>query len=278
MKDEFISCSSFIVLHSSLSSNMLVAITREVSPSINDCELTYHHKQRIDVGRAVKQHSDYEACLRRLGVEVISLPPEPALPDAVFVEDTAVVVDEVAVITVMGAESRRPETARVAEVLSRYRPLEFLSLPATLDGGDVMRVNRKLFAGLSKRTNREAVLRLRKILEHYDYEVMEVEVRGCLHLKSGCSYLGQNSVLVNRDMIDAARLKEFELIDVPVEERWAANALLIGETVILPDSFPETRALLESRGFKVEAIDVSEFEKAEGGVTCKSIVFNAKSD
>lgn len=257
---------------------MLTAITREVSRSINDCELTYHQKQEIDVGRAVEQHKAYESCLKRLGVEIISIPAEPALPDAVFVEDTAVVVDEVAVITVMGAESRRPETARIAEALSRYRPLEFLSLPATLDGGDVMRVNRKLYAGLSKRTNQDAVIQLRQILKPYDYEVVEVEVRGCLHLKSGCSYIGRNSVLVNREMIDAARLEGFDLVDAPVEERWAANALLIGETVILAESFPKTKALLESRDFKVETVDVSEFEKAEGGVTCKSIIFNIKQD
>jgi dimethylargininase len=252
---------------------MLIAITRAVSSSINDCELTYHPKQPIDVARAIEQHRAYEECLARLGVKVISLPAENDLPDAVFVEDTAVVVDEVAVITVMGAESRWPETATVAEALARYRPLKHLSLPATLDGGDVMRINRKIFVGLSKRTNRDGIARLREILAPYDYEVIEVEVRGCLHLKSGCSHIGRNSVLVNRELVEAARLEEFDFVDVPDEEPLAANALLIGETVIIPDSFHKTRALLESRGFQVETVDVSEFEKAEGGVTCKSIIF-----
>ena len=254
---------------------MLVALTRKVSLCINDCEIMYHTKQPIDVQRAIEQHHAYEQRLVRLGIEVISLPAEPDLPDAVFVEDTAVVVDEVAIITVMGAESRRPETATVAEALSRYRPLKFLAPPATLDGGDVLRIGRKLFVGASKRTNREGIAQLREILEPFDYEVIEVEVGGCLHLKSGCSYIGRNSVLINRGLIDAARLEEFGFIEVPSEEPWAANALLIGETVIIPDTFHQTKALLESRDFQVEAIDVSEFQKAEGGVTCKSIIFNA---
>jgi dimethylargininase len=150
-----------------------------------------------------------------------------------------------------------------------------LSLPATLDGGDVMRINRKLFVGVSKRTNRQATAQLRAILAPYDYEVIEVEVRGCLHLKSGCSYVGRNSVLANRELIDATQLEEFELVEVASAERWAANALLIRETVIIPAAFPHTKAVLESRGFAVETVDVSELQKAEGGVTCKSIIFSA---
>ncbi|HXG94958.1 MAG TPA: arginine deiminase family protein [Blastocatellia bacterium] len=255
---------------------MISAITRAISPSINDCELTFHAKQPIDVARAIKQHQAYEQCLRRLGVRVISLRAEPALPDAVFVEDAAVVVDEIAVIPVMGAESRRPETASISQALKHFRPLEFLRLPATLDGGDVLRIGRKLFVGASRRTNPEGIRQLREILNVYDYEVREVEVPGCLHLKSGCSYIGRNSILVNRALVDATRLEEFDLIEVPDEEAWAANALLINDVVILPESFPKTRALLESAGFHVQPIDVSELQKAEGGVTCTSIIFDAR--
>lgn len=261
---------------------MLIAITRQVSPSINRCELTFHAKTPIDLTKAIRQHEAYEECLRQLGGRVVSLPAEPELPDAVFVEDAAVVVNEVAVIPIMGAESRRPETESLAPALSAYRPLHFMQPPATLDGGDVMRIGRRFFVGASSRTNADGIAQLRSILAPFDYEVTAVDVRQCLHLKSGCSYVGRNAILVNREMIDATRLAEFELIDVPPSEPNAANALVIEDVnegknkpvVIVPLAFPRTIALLESRGFIVKAIDVSEFQKAEGGVTCKSIIFN----
>ena len=252
---------------------MLMAITRAVSPSINACELTFHLRQEIDVARAAIQHQAYEECLRELGVRVISLAAEPDLPDAVFVEDAAIVVDEVAVMTLMGAVSRRTETESLARVLSEYRPIKFMQTPATLDGGDVMRIDRTLFVGATSRTNADGIDQLRDLLAPYGYEVKAVEVTGCLHLKSGCSYIGRNSILINRAGVDAAQLEGFELIDVPATEPNAANALLIDNVVILPASFPQTRAMLEERGHSVRTVDVSEFQKAEGGVTCKSLIF-----
>jgi dimethylargininase len=252
---------------------MLIAITRPVSPSINRCELTFHNKEPIDVSKAAAQHAAYEACLRELGVRIVSLPVEPDMPDSVFVEDTAVVVDELAVIPVMGAASRRPETVSIAAALGAYRSLKFLEPPATLDGGDVMRIGRRLFVGESSRTNAEGIAQLRATLAPPGYEVNAVEVRRCLHLKSGCSYVGRNSILVNREWVDATRFEGFELIDVPAEEPSASNALLIQKTVIVPSAFPRTIAMLETRGFAVRSIDVSELQKAEGGVTCKSIIF-----
>src|SRR5204863_2683547 len=139
---------------------MLTAITREVSASISDCELSFHAREPIDVAKAIAQHKAYRDCLVDLGVRVVSLPAEPELPDAVFVEDPAVVVDEVAVISIMGVPSRRPEARSLADALSRYRPVKFLREPATLDGGDVLRVGRRVFAGLSRRTNREGIAQL----------------------------------------------------------------------------------------------------------------------
>jgi len=273
---------------------MLVAITRQVSPSINRCELTFHAKEPIDLARAIAQHEAYEECLRGLGVRVVSLAAEPDLPDAVFVEDAAIVVDEVAVIPIMGAASRRAEAESLARALSMYRPLKFMRAPATLDGGDVMRTGRRLFVGAPSRTNAEGIAQLRAALTPFDYDVTAVEVKQCLHLKSACSYVGANSILVNREWVDATRLAGFDLIDVPPLERGAANVLLIEDViddakegviagpvedavkdvVIVPSAFPETISLLEARGFNVKAIDVSEFQKAEGGVTCKSIIFN----
>ncbi len=179
----------------------LTAIVREVSSSINDCELSFHARQPIDVPKAIAQHKAYQDCLAELGVRVVSLPAEPGLPDAVFVEDPAVVLDEVAIISNMGAPSRRPEAQSLPNVLSRYRPLRFLAEPATLDGGDVLRIDRSVFVGLSQRTNRDGIAQLRHLLGPYGYDVRPVEVSGCLHLKSACSYLGNDTVLLNRSWI-----------------------------------------------------------------------------
>jgi dimethylargininase len=253
---------------------MLTAITREVSASINNCELSFHPRQPIDVAKAIAQHKAYQDCLAELGVRIVSLPAEPELPDAVFVEDPAVVVDEVAVISIMGVPSRRPEADSLAHALSRYRPVTFLREPATLDGGDVLRIGRRVFAGLSQRTNREAFSQLRDLLQAFDYEVQPVEVRGCLHLKSACSDIGNDTVLINRAWIDAERVRGFQLLDVPDEEPPAANALLVNDVVIIPASFPKTRTLLEQRGFCVRTIDLSELQKAEAGVTCTSLIFD----
>lgn len=254
----------------------LTAIVREVSSSINDCELTFHARQPIDVTRATAQHQAYQDCLASLGVRIISLPAEPGLPDAVFVEDPAFVTDEIAVIANMGAPSRRPEANSLAEALSRYRPLKFLAAPATLDGGDVLRIDRSIFVGLSQRTNQEGIDQLSEFVGS-SYQVQAVEVRGCLHLKSACSYVGRNTVLVNRTWIDPEPLSRFDLLDVPEEEPAAANALLLNDVVIMPASFPRTSALLEARGFNVRTIDVSELQKAEAGVTCTSLIFDADS-
>jgi dimethylargininase len=253
----------------------MIAITRSVSPNINDCELTFHTRRPIDVAKASAQHKAYENLLAELGCEIISLPAQPELPDAVFVEDPALVLDEVAVIFNMGAPSRRSEAPSLAETISRYRPIKLLTAPATLDGGDVMRVGRSLFVGLSQRTNREGVAQLGDLLRPYRYEVQPVEVTGCLHLKSACSHIGRNTILINRSLIDSAPLRDFELLDVPAEEPAAGNALLVNDIVIISASFPRTRSLLEAQGFHVRTIDLSELEKAEAGVTCTSLIFKA---
>lgn len=253
---------------------MLNAITRAVGQCLGDCELSFLSRQEIDVAKAAEQHAAYERRLAEMGVRVHALPAEADLPDCVFVEDPAVVVDELAVMTTMGIASRRGEVKSLARVLSGFRGLEFLRAPASLEGGDVMRVGRTLYAGLSRRTNEEGQRQLAEILSPYDYDVRPVRVTGCLHLKTGCSYLGRGVVLINSEWVDASQLKDFELLEVPSAEPWAANALVIGETVLLPEGFPQTQALIEGRGFRVETLDVSELMKAEAGLTCMSIIFN----
>jgi dimethylargininase len=252
----------------------LMAITRPVSRSINNCALSFHARHPIDVAKATAQHKAYQDCLTALGVQVVSLAAEPDLPDAVFVEDPAIIADEVAIISIMGAPSRRPEAHSLAVALSRYRPIKQLVGPATLEGGDVIRVGRSVFVGLSQRTNREGFSQLRDILGAYNYQVQSVDVGSCLHLKSACSYIGNNSILINRSLVDPAQFRGFELIDVAEEEPAGANALLVRDVVIIPASFPKTRALLERRGFCVQTIDLSELQKAEAGVTCTSLIFN----
>jgi dimethylargininase len=251
---------------------MPTAITRAVSPALDRCELTYLERVPIDVARAVAQHDRYCQCLRALGLDVVTLPADPDLADSVFVEDPVVAVDEVAVIARMGAESRRREAESLAETIARFRPVEWMTAPATLEGGDVFRAGRTLFAGLSQRTNAEGIAQLAKFLAPHGYDVRAVEVRGCLHLKSGACYLGRNTVLANRDWIDAGALAGFRVLDVA--EPWAADVLAIGETILMPAGFPRTQDLLAREGFTVQTVDVSELQKAEAGVTCMSVILD----
>jgi dimethylargininase len=251
---------------------MLSAITRGVSPSLGNCELSYLPREPIDVGLAVEQHRLYEQKLVQLGLRVHSLPAHTDLPDCVFVEDPAVVFEECAVMT-MGIESRRREGESLARFLTGFRTLKSLSEPARLEGGDVMRVGRTLYVGDSVRANEAGRAQLREILSPFDYEVRAVKVHSCLHLKTGCSYLGRGMMLANSAWVDAAQFAEFELLEVPETEPWAANALVIGETILMPEGFPQTRALIEQRDFRVETVDVSQLMKAEAGLTCMSIIF-----
>jgi len=254
---------------------MLTAITRTVSPTLADCELSFIARAPIDVEKATRQHQAYERLLERLGVRVISLPAEPTMPDSMFVEDPALVLDELAVIFPLGSESRRREAPTVARALAPFRKLAFISLPATVEGGDVLRVGHRLFVGLTRRTNAEGIRELTRILEPHNYEIHPVAVTGCLHLKSAVTCLGGNTLLANRAWFDAASLVAFEFVDVDPGEPHAGNALTVADTVIFPASFPKTRVILESRGFHVTAVDISELQKAESGLTCSSLLFDA---
>jgi dimethylargininase len=251
---------------------MPIALTRAVPPSIANCELTHLIREAIDVERAAAQHRQYEATLERLGCRVERLPPLPDLPDSVFVEDAAVVFPELAVITRPGAASRHGETASVAEALGRFRPLVAIGAPATLDGGDVLRVGRSVFVGVSSRTNDDGVRQLRDVVEPFGYSVSSIAIGECLHLKSAVTALGESTLLLNRAWVDASRFASFDIVDVDPEEPFAANALPIDGVVVVAAAFPRTRRRLEERGFAVAAVDVSELAKAEGAVTCCSIV------
>jgi len=254
---------------------MLTAITRAVSPTLSDCQLEHLDRQPIDVPRASAQHRAYEACLRELGARVISLPAAVECPDGVFVEDPALVLDEVAVVTRMGAEARRSESDSLAEAVARFREVRRLREPATLEGGDVMRIGRTLYVGRSRRTNEAGIEQLAEIVAPFGYRVVAVNVTGCLHLKSACCYLGGDKILANREWMDPAALAEFTFVDVAAEEPRGANVLRIGDTVLIPAAFPRTAAALKIAGYEPRLVDTSELLKAEAGVTCMSLLFDA---
>ncbi len=254
---------------------MLIALTRGVSPTITSCELQELSRRPIDIAKAIEQHRCYERCLEELGARVISLPADPRYPDGVFVEDPAIVLDEIAIMTHPGAESRRGEGESIAQVLAEYRSLTWIHDPGTLEGGDVMRIGQSLYVGASRRTNFEGIRQLREVAAPFGYKVVAVPVHGCLHLKSACCYLGEETILANRNWIDAAFLDGYRILDVPKDEPRAANVLRIADTLVIPAAFPKTRALLEESGFKLRPIDASELAKAEGAVTCASLLFEA---
>src|SRR5258707_5558484 len=190
-----------------------------------------------------------------------------------FVEDPAIVLDELAVIFPLGTETRRREAASLAKAIGPFRKVEAVNLPGTVEGGDILRVGTKLFVGLTARTNEEGVRQLRAIVQPHGYEVIAVPVTGCLHLKSAVTHLGRNVLLANRAWFDPAPLAGFEWIDVDPAEPHAANALALAGTIILPASFPSTRARIEACGFHVTPLDISELQKAESGLTCSSLLF-----
>ena len=256
---------------------MLIAITRAVSPTLADCELTHRPRDPIDVALAVSQHARYEEALRSLGATVVHAPPEPALPDAVFVEDTALVFDEVAVITRPGAATRRRETESIARVLSAYKPLQRIQPPGTLDGGDVLVVGRTVYVGVSSRTNRDGLTQLEALLGTWSYEVTPVPLNGCLHLKSAVTRVGERRLLINDRFVRRECFGSLDLVGVDPTEPDGANALWIEQAraVIYPAHYPKTADRLSRAGVEVVPVPSTEVAKAEGGVTCCSILFEA---
>lgn len=254
---------------------MLTAITRAVSPAFSDCELSFIARQPIDLAIANQQHHAYENLLASLGVRLVSLPAEPDLPDSMFVEDPALVLDELAVIFPLGTDRRRPEASTIAAALAPFRKLEYVRLPGTIEGGDILRLDRKLFVGLTARSNAEGIAQLARIVAPHRYDVVSVLVTGCLHLKSAITSLGRNTLLANRGWFDSSFFAGYEWIDIDPAEPNAANALALQGTIIFPSSFERTRARIEARGFHVTPLDISELQKAESGLTCSSLIFEA---
>jgi dimethylargininase len=249
-----------------------VAITRAPGPELVRCELTHLERQPIDVGRAVEQHRAYQDALRATGFKVVELPADPTLSDGVFVEDTALVLDELAVITSPSPPSRRKEWPAIEAALQLFRPVVRLPPTAYLEGGDVLRMGRVLYVGQGGRTQKAGLAALDKIVRALGYKVVPVPLHDSLHLKSACCALDAETVLVNQEWLDPGILSGLRLVNVPADEPRGANVLALPGKTFVSASFPQTADLLCDLGHRVVTLDVSELHKAEAGLTCMSLV------
>ena len=249
------------------------ALVNRPSAALADCELTFLERDAIDVGRAQRQHEAYAEALRALGVDVQVLQVNERCPDGVFVEDAAVILDEVAVITTMGTPSRRGEIPAMRQAIAQVRETTSMALPATLEGGDVLRVGRTLFVGQTSRTNREGAAALQAVARPLGYTVVPVDVPGCLHLKTCITALDDETCLVNRQWLDVTPFAGFALVDVAPGEPWGANVVRLPSGLLMNAAYPETAARVRELGHNVRLVDISEFGKAEAGLTCMSLLF-----
>jgi dimethylargininase len=254
---------------------MKIALTHVVPEGINDCELSFREREPIDLERARAQHADYCRMLGECGFVVAQLNVNARHPDGVFIEDTAVVVDELAVLARPGVESRRGEVEGMEPVLARYRPLARITAPATLEGGDVLRIGRLLFVGRSARTNGEGIAQLDHLLCPHGYRVVPVAMEGCLHLKSAVTALDDRTLLACPGGFDPEPFAGFTVIEAHEDEPESANALRAGGFVCLHAGFRRTVERVRAAGFAVKTVDVSELLKAESGLTCSSILIPA---
>ena len=250
----------------------LRALLRTPSPALAECELTHIERVEIDLDRALAQHRAYAALLTRLGIEATILDPLPDYPDSCFVEDAGLAFPECFVLTFPGVASRRGEPALLRNHLPADRPILTIENPATIDGGDVLTVGKAVFVGLTSRTNRAGVDALAAALAPFGYSVTGVPGEAALHLKTAVTAPDDSTVLINPALIDRNVFAAFDQIECDPAEPFAGNCLRLGGTVVMQSAHPRTAALLAARGYAVETVDVSEFAKAEAGLTCLSLV------
>lgn len=250
----------------------MFALTHLPSPNMADC-LRMHAGPSIDLDLALQQHAGYRRMLERCGAVVETLDINRHLPDCVFIEDTAIILDEIAILCSMGHPSRRDEPAGIEPHIRRRCEIRRIELPATIDGGDVLRVGRRLIVGASGRTNAAAIEALAAAVRPFGYKIDSVPVTGCLHLKSACTALPDGRLLANPAWLDASALREYTIVPVLADEPGAANVAIVGETVCAAAGHPQTEGLIRDLGFRLETADLSEFAKADGCVTCLSLLF-----
>jgi len=247
------------------------AVVRPVPDSYDHCVRT--NTEKIDVALAKAQHREYCNALQELGLKLVWIKGDSTLSDSCFVEDTAIVVGEKAIVCNMKIKSRAKEVVEVARVLEKLKETHYIKPPATIDGGDVLKVEDKILVGLSARTNVQAVHQLENILKNYSLQVVRVKIQNVLHLKSACTYLGSNSVIFSKGFFDTEILRDYEKVVVPRGEEYAADCLAINGVVLMAKGYPKSRRLLEKRGFLVRELEFSEFRKGEGALTCLSIIW-----
>jgi dimethylargininase len=262
---------------SHLQSIRRIAVTHVPPESLEQGERSFVGRDPIDMERARAQHVAYCDLLYTLGCEVVILNANHAYPDAVFVEDTAVVLDEIAILASPGAESRRGEVVGIEAELVNHRVIARIELPGTLDGGDVVLAGRVILVGKSARTNEEGATQLARLVAPHGYVVRRVGLHDCLHLKSACCALPDGRLLVNPKWVELKDLRGFDIVEVHADEPFAADVLTIGRTVVSAAAHPQTAALIGALGFDSRTVDLSEFAKAEGGVTCLSLILQARA-
>jgi dimethylargininase len=249
------------------------ALVRDISDAIESCELTHLDRVSIDLERARSQHAAYGRALSAAGCQLVELPADPECPDCVFIEDTLVVVPELAVLTRPGAISRRAELPVVEEAVRAFRPVVGIDAPGTLDGGDVLKIGRHFLVGQSSRSNSEGIGQLRAHLAPHGYTVEALQVAGCLHLKSACSLAAPDRVLVNPEWVDRETF-DVDIIEVDPREPDAANVLLLDSLVLADPRFPHTIARLRAEGIEVREVPNDELAKAEAALTCCSVILD----
>jgi dimethylargininase len=250
----------------------MIAVTHEVSPAFEQGERTFIGRAPTCLQTARLQHAAYQRMLADCGIALRTLSVNNSYPDGCFCEDTAVVLDEVAISLPLGAASRAGEATGIAAELRAYRPVVRIEPPAALEGGDVLRIGRRLFVGRSHRSNDAGIDALRAIAEPLGYRVCPVTVCGCLHLKTAACALDEETILANPAWLDVTTFQDFDIVAVPQAEPFAANVLLLQGIICQHAGFVRTLDLIASRGHEVRSVDVSEFQKAEGGLTCLSIL------
>jgi dimethylargininase len=250
----------------------MLALTHIPSPNLDHGQRTHVAREVVDYEIALRQHAGYCRMLQECGAEVVTLDVNCDQPDSTFIEDTTVVLDEIAVLASMGTAARRMEPSRIEPELRKHREIERIKAPATLEGGDVLRIGRKILIGLSERTNISGVQAFEKIVSRFGYRVLTVPVRQCLHLKTACTALPDGRLLTNPAWLNLNSLHDFDTLAVPDDEPWAANTLPINGRVLISSANPRTAEMLRHLGFDVRALSLSEFAKVEGCVTCLSLL------
>jgi dimethylargininase len=250
-----------------------IALTRGISAGIDRCEVSFIDRVAIDLQKMKQQHRAYEEMLRSMGYEVIQIPADDSCPDCCFIEDTALLLDEIAVITYPGSVARRGEVPGVVPTIEKYRKTLRIEPPATLEGGDVLRIGRNLYVGLTQRTNPEGVDALRTLVAPYCYKVTAVPTPGALHMKSVCTAADDRTIVADPRRVDVSPLRDYDMIEIAPEEWMGGDLLPINGTLWMIEGFPKLKSALEARGFNVRTLNMSEFLKAEAGLTCLSLLF-----